>query len=51
MSNKRGALIFIGMQIFFVIFGFTLFYSLKALKEKQLQNKQDLTEEVKTLPE
>lgn len=33
--SKRGAKIFLLMQVFFVIFGFALFFGLKALKESR----------------
>lgn len=41
MASKRGAVIFLLMQVFFVIFGFALFFGLKALKEAQLESRQE----------
>ncbi|MCB9996562.1 MAG: hypothetical protein H6869_09020 [Rhodospirillales bacterium] len=39
-------MIFLLMQVFFVIFGFALFFGLKALKEAQLQARAEKTQKV-----
>jgi hypothetical protein len=38
--SKRGVFIFISLQIFFVVFGLSLFFGLKSFREHQLENRE-----------